>query len=156
MCDAFCVAGFLSAYLLRSLSMMMLMATFNNRRCQTWNIRKGKAKKRHTRKNQTTDLSLCSVSYCHHKFSPVFLYVVVLCNLGQSEKPKSWKSKNGQADYLPRQSPDVRTVFFLNLDPTVRLAKLPDRVYRNTQFYNVKMARKSTKLKYGQNRSQKW
>ena len=34
-----------------------------------------------------------------------------LCRLGWSEKPKSWKSKNGQADYLPRHSPDVRTVF---------------------------------------------
>ena len=33
------------------------------------------------------------------------------CPLGRSEKPKSWKSKNGQADYLPRHSPDVRTVF---------------------------------------------
>ena len=33
------------------------------------------------------------------------------CILGRSEKPKSWKSKNGQADYLPRHSPDVRTVF---------------------------------------------
>ena len=31
--------------------------------------------------------------------------------LGRSEKPKSWKTKNGQADYLPRHSPDVRTVF---------------------------------------------
>ena len=31
--------------------------------------------------------------------------------LGWSEKPKSLKSKNGQADYLPRHSPDVRTVF---------------------------------------------
>ena len=31
--------------------------------------------------------------------------------IGRSEKPKSWKSKNGQADYLPRHSPDVRTVF---------------------------------------------
>ena len=31
--------------------------------------------------------------------------------VGWSEKPKSWKSKNGQADYLPRHSPDVRTVF---------------------------------------------
>ena len=31
--------------------------------------------------------------------------------LGWSEKPKSLKSKNEQADYLPRHSPDVRTVF---------------------------------------------
>ena len=31
--------------------------------------------------------------------------------VGWSEKPKSWKSKNGQADYWPRHSPDVRTVF---------------------------------------------
>ena len=31
--------------------------------------------------------------------------------LGWSEKPKSLKSKNGQADYLPCHSPDVRTVF---------------------------------------------
>ena len=31
--------------------------------------------------------------------------------LGWSEKPKSLKSKNGQADYLPRHSLDVRTVF---------------------------------------------
>ena len=31
--------------------------------------------------------------------------------IGWSEKPKSWKSKNGQADYLPRHSLDVRTVF---------------------------------------------
>ena len=31
--------------------------------------------------------------------------------IGWSEKPKSLKSKNGQADYLPRHSPDVRTVF---------------------------------------------
>ena len=33
------------------------------------------------------------------------------CILGWSEKPKSLKSKNGQADYLPRHSPNVRTVF---------------------------------------------
>ena len=33
------------------------------------------------------------------------------CLVGRSEKTKSWKSKNGQADYLPRHSPDVRTVF---------------------------------------------
>ena len=31
--------------------------------------------------------------------------------IGRSEKTKSWKSKNGQADHLPRHSPDVRTVF---------------------------------------------
>ena len=37
--------------------------------------------------------------------------VTFLNNLGRSAKPKSWKSKNGQADYLPRHSPDVRTVF---------------------------------------------
>ena len=36
---------------------------------------------------------------------------VSMNNLGRSEKPKSWKSKNRQADYLPRHSPDVRTVF---------------------------------------------
>ena len=35
----------------------------------------------------------------------------VECLVGRSEKPKSWKNKNGQADYLPRHSPDVRTVF---------------------------------------------
>ena len=33
------------------------------------------------------------------------------CSIWRSEKPKSWKSKNGQADYLPRHSLDVRTVF---------------------------------------------
>ena len=33
------------------------------------------------------------------------------CKIGRSEKPKSWKSKNGQADYLPRHSLDARTVF---------------------------------------------
>ena len=33
------------------------------------------------------------------------------CPLGWSEKTKSWKSKNGQVDYLTRHSPDVRTVF---------------------------------------------
>ena len=33
------------------------------------------------------------------------------CRIGWSEKPKSLKSKNGQADYLPRHSLDVRTVF---------------------------------------------
>ena len=31
--------------------------------------------------------------------------------IGWSEKHKTLKSKNGQADYLPRHSPDVRTVF---------------------------------------------
>ena len=31
--------------------------------------------------------------------------------LGWSEKHKSLKSKNGLADYLPRHSPNVRTVF---------------------------------------------
>ena len=39
--------------------------------------------------------------------------------LGWSEKPKSWKSKNGQADYLPRHSPDVRTVFEIKIRPLV-------------------------------------
>ena len=33
------------------------------------------------------------------------------CSIWRSEKPKSWKSKNGQADYLPRHSPNVRRVF---------------------------------------------
>ena len=39
--------------------------------------------------------------------------------LGRGEKPKSWKSKNGQADYLPRHSPDVRTVFEIQIRPFV-------------------------------------
>ena len=42
-----------------------------------------------------------------------------MCKLGWSEKPKSWKSKNGQADYLPRHSPDVRTVFEIKIRPLV-------------------------------------
>ena len=41
------------------------------------------------------------------------------CKIGRSEKPKSWKSKNGQADYLPRHSPDVRTVFEIKIRPLV-------------------------------------
>ena len=39
--------------------------------------------------------------------------------VGWSEKPKSWKSKNVQADYLPRHSPDVRTVFEIKIRPLV-------------------------------------
>ena len=39
--------------------------------------------------------------------------------VGRSEKPLSWKSKNGQADYLPRHSPDVRTVFEILIRPFV-------------------------------------
>ena len=38
-------------------------------------------------------------------------YVWAYNILGWSEKHKSLKSKNGQADYLPRHSLDVRTVF---------------------------------------------
>ena len=41
------------------------------------------------------------------------------CAVGWSEKPKSWKSKNVQADYLPRHSPDVRTVFEIKIRPLV-------------------------------------
>ena len=39
------------------------------------------------------------------------LRLLEACQIGRSEKPKSWKSKNRQADYLPRHSPNVRTVF---------------------------------------------
>ena len=45
--------------------------------------------------------------------------VKVHYELGWSEKPKSWKSKNVQADYLPRHSPDVRTVFEIKIRPLV-------------------------------------
>ena len=41
------------------------------------------------------------------------------CTVGWSEKPKSWKSKNVQADYLSRHSPDVRTVFKIKIRPLV-------------------------------------
>ena len=41
------------------------------------------------------------------------------CPLGWSEKPKSLKSKNEQADYLPRHSPDVRSVFEIYIRPFV-------------------------------------
>ena len=34
-----------------------------------------------------------------------------ICRIGWSEKHKSLKSKNEQADFLPRHGPDVRTVF---------------------------------------------
>ena len=43
-----------------------------------------------------------------------FILYVCMCEYGSerwSEKPQSLKSKNGQADYLPRHSPDARTVF---------------------------------------------
>ena len=44
--------------------------------------------------------------YHHQRFKSLCAYII-----GRSEKPKSWKSKNEQADNLPRHSPDVRTVF---------------------------------------------
>ena len=56
----------------------------------------------------------------------IFLNAYHQCwSLGWSEKPKSLKSKNGQADYLPRQNS------FWNLDPTVCLLRnRPNAVYR--------------------------
>ena len=56
----------------------------------------------------------------------IFLNAYHQCwSLGWSEKPKSLKSKNGQADYLPRQNS------FWNLDPTIRLLRNPpNAVYR--------------------------
>ena len=47
--------------------------------------------------------------------------------LGRSEKTKSWKSRNGQADYLPRHSPDVRTVFEIQIRPFVPCEIAPSR-----------------------------
>ena len=61
-------------------------------------------------------------------------------NLGRSETPKSWTSKNEQADYLPRHSPDVRAVFEIEIRPFVSCE------IALTQFYKGKMAKMSPKI----------
>ena len=43
------------------------------------------------------------------------LYPIPDSTLGRSEKHKSWKCQNPRADYIPRHSPDFRTVFGIEI-----------------------------------------